>query len=189
MRRKRRNQSVSFKAKVAVAAARGEKILAELAQQYDVHPNRIQDWRGRLVGNPERLFERGVGRNHDTEHQHKELHASRRSLTGHPCVYYRRNGVLNSADPAGLRHAVGDNISRLTRPGDIPRLLRSAEVTLRVVSTLTVRRSLPVRSVRFSQSLGQQHVAHRHQRTPSTSSTRLRRLSREKLLPRGTKQV
>ena len=83
MRRKRRNQSASFKAKVAVAAVRGEKILAELAQQYDVHPDQIQDWRGRLVGNPERLFERGVGRNHDTEHQHKELHASRRSLTGH----------------------------------------------------------------------------------------------------------
>ena len=68
MRRKRRNQSASFKAKVAVAAVRGEKILAEPAQQYDVHPDQIQDWRGRLVGNPERLFERGVGRNHDTEH-------------------------------------------------------------------------------------------------------------------------
>ena len=57
MRRKRRNHSASFKAKVAVAAVRGEKTLAELAQQYDVHPNRIQDWRGRLVGSAERLFE------------------------------------------------------------------------------------------------------------------------------------
>ena len=50
MRRKRRNHSASFKAKVAVAAVRGEKTLAELAQHYDVHPNQIQDWRGRLVG-------------------------------------------------------------------------------------------------------------------------------------------
>ena len=62
MRRKRRNHSASFKAKVAVAAVRGEKTLAELAQQYDVHPNQIQDWRGRLVGDAERLFERGAGR-------------------------------------------------------------------------------------------------------------------------------
>ena len=60
MRRKRRNHSASFKAKVAVAAVRGEKTLAELAQQYDVHPNQIQDWRGRLVGSAERLFERGA---------------------------------------------------------------------------------------------------------------------------------
>ena len=37
MRRKRRNHSASFKAKVAVAAVRGEKTLAELAQHYDVH--------------------------------------------------------------------------------------------------------------------------------------------------------
>ena len=59
MRRKRRNHSASFKAKVAVAAVRGEKTLTELAQQYDVHPNQIQDWRGRLVGSAERLFERG----------------------------------------------------------------------------------------------------------------------------------
>ena len=50
---KRGNHSASFKAKVAVAAVRGEKILAELAQQYDVHPNQIQDWQSRLVGSAE----------------------------------------------------------------------------------------------------------------------------------------
>ena len=81
MRRKRRNHSASFKAKVAVAAVRGEKTLAELAQQYDVHPNQIQDWRGRLVGSAERLFERGAGRDNDTEVQVKELHAKIGQLT------------------------------------------------------------------------------------------------------------
>ena len=81
MRRKRRNHSAPFKAKVAVAAVRGEKTLAELAQQYDVHPNQIQDWRGRLVGSAERLFERGAARDNDTEHQVKELHAKIGQLT------------------------------------------------------------------------------------------------------------
>ena len=81
MRRKRRNHSASFKAKVAVAAVRGEKTLSELAQQYDMHPNQIQDWRGRLVGSTERLLERGTGRDHDTEHQLKELHAKIGQLT------------------------------------------------------------------------------------------------------------
>jgi transposase len=37
----RRNHSPAFKAKVALAAVKGEKTLAELAQQFDVHPNQI----------------------------------------------------------------------------------------------------------------------------------------------------
>jgi len=48
-RRKRRNHSSAFKAKVALAAVKGERTLAELAEQFDVHPNQIQDWKKRLV--------------------------------------------------------------------------------------------------------------------------------------------
>jgi transposase len=40
-RRARRTHSPAFKAKVALAAIKGEKTLAELAQLYDVHPNQI----------------------------------------------------------------------------------------------------------------------------------------------------
>ena len=40
-RRPRRNHSPAFKAKVALAAIRGEKTMSELAQQFDVHPNQI----------------------------------------------------------------------------------------------------------------------------------------------------
>ena len=45
----RRNHSPAFKAKVASAAVRGEKTLAELPQQFDVHPNQITTWRGQLM--------------------------------------------------------------------------------------------------------------------------------------------
>ena len=45
----RRNDSPAFKAKVALAAVKGEKTLAELAQQFDVHPNLINQWRARLL--------------------------------------------------------------------------------------------------------------------------------------------
>ena len=40
-RRPRRNHSPAFKAKVALAAIKGERTLAELAQQFDVHPNQM----------------------------------------------------------------------------------------------------------------------------------------------------
>jgi transposase-like protein len=48
-RRTRRNHTPAFKAKVALAAIKGEKTLAELSQLFDVHPNQITDWKGRLL--------------------------------------------------------------------------------------------------------------------------------------------
>ena len=38
-RRPRRNHTAAFKAKVALAAVKGEKTLAELSEQFDIHPN------------------------------------------------------------------------------------------------------------------------------------------------------
>lgn len=48
MRRTRRNHAPAFKAKVALAAIRGDKTLADLAEQFDVHPNQISDWKQQL---------------------------------------------------------------------------------------------------------------------------------------------
>ena len=44
-RRPRRNHTPAFKAKVALAAIRGEKTLSELAQLFDVHPIRSRSGR------------------------------------------------------------------------------------------------------------------------------------------------
>ena len=44
------------KAKVALAAIKGEKTLAELAQQYDVHPNQITAWRAQVLAGAAGLF-------------------------------------------------------------------------------------------------------------------------------------
>jgi transposase-like protein len=48
-KRPRRNHSPAFKAKVALAAVKGDKTLAELAQQFDVHPNQITQRKAQLL--------------------------------------------------------------------------------------------------------------------------------------------
>ena len=55
-RRPRRNHSPAFKAKVVLAAVKGDKTLAELAQQFDLHPNQITQWRSQLLENAAGVF-------------------------------------------------------------------------------------------------------------------------------------
>jgi transposase len=55
-RRTRRNHSAAFKAKVALAAIKGEKTLAEL---YDVHPTQVTAWKAQLLEGASRLFGSG----------------------------------------------------------------------------------------------------------------------------------
>jgi transposase-like protein len=45
-RRPRRNHSAAFKAKVALAAIKGDRTIALLANQFDVHPNTASVWSG-----------------------------------------------------------------------------------------------------------------------------------------------
>lgn len=82
MSRKRRNHSAEFKAKVALAALREDRTLAELAQQYDVHPNQIQNWKRQLVDSAGDVFSRGGQRKAKGEAEQIEaLHAKIGQLT------------------------------------------------------------------------------------------------------------
>jgi len=58
MKNKRRNHSAQFKAKVALAAAKGDKTISELASEFDVHPNQIAQWKKQLLGSIPDIFSR-----------------------------------------------------------------------------------------------------------------------------------
>ena len=47
-RRPRRNHTPTFKAKVTLAALKGDRTLVQLAEQFDVHPNQITSWKAQL---------------------------------------------------------------------------------------------------------------------------------------------
>jgi transposase len=49
MKRTRRNHGATFKAQVALAAVKGDKTLAELAEQFRVHPTQITEWKQQLL--------------------------------------------------------------------------------------------------------------------------------------------
>lgn len=57
MANSRKNYSTSFRAKVALAAVRGEQTLSELSSQYEVHPALIARWKKQLLDGVETLFQ------------------------------------------------------------------------------------------------------------------------------------
>lgn len=80
MRRKRRNHKPDFKAKVALAALKGDLTLAELSEKFDVHQNQITEWKRQLLENADQAF--GVEKSSENaEEKIKELHAKIGQLT------------------------------------------------------------------------------------------------------------
>ena len=80
-RRKRRNHTADFKAEVALAAVKGDKANAELARQFDVHPNLVQEWKKRLVEGAKEVFGGNSAQPLHPHHEVEKLHAKIGQLT------------------------------------------------------------------------------------------------------------
>jgi transposase len=64
---------------VALAALKGDKTLAELSRQYDLHQNQIVDWKNQLLNSAEEVFKGGA--KSEPEIDIKSLHAKIGQLT------------------------------------------------------------------------------------------------------------
>ncbi|MHC1950831.1 IS3 family transposase [Bradyrhizobium sp. UFLA06-06] len=80
-RRPRRNHSPAFKAKVALAAVKGDRTIAQLAEHFDVHPNQITAWKSQLEGSASDIFGPGGGTPATPAIDVKSLHAKIGELT------------------------------------------------------------------------------------------------------------
>ncbi len=80
-KRTRRNHTPGFKAKVALAAIKGDRTLADLAQLFDVHPNQITSWKAQLEGGAADVFGPGNNGSAQPTVDVKLLHAKIGELT------------------------------------------------------------------------------------------------------------
>ncbi len=74
MTRKRRAFGAAFKAKVALAAVRGDKTTAQLASQFAVHTSQVTAWKKQLLDQAAGLFEDGRGRRDESAANEQELY-------------------------------------------------------------------------------------------------------------------
>ena len=81
MRRTRRNHAAGFKAKVALAALKGNKTLAELAQEFDLHANQIVEWKQQMQERAAEVFDGGATDRQPAQPDIKVLHAKIGQLT------------------------------------------------------------------------------------------------------------
>ena len=79
-RRQRRNHAGEFKARVALAAIRGDKTLSEVAEHFEVHPHQVTEWKKQLLERAGEVFD-GPRRRDEPPVDVKVLHAKIGQLT------------------------------------------------------------------------------------------------------------
>ena len=104
----RRKNSAAFKAKVALAAIAGDKTLAELAQQFEIHPNQITTWEQQRSEGVSEIFDKSPVK---PEGGLQALHACDSVNERTPQIDHARSG---SAQP--LQTTLQNSEKKPTRP-------------------------------------------------------------------------
>ena len=131
MKNKRRNHSAQFKAKVALAAAKGDKTIAELASQFEVHANQVAQWKKQLLGSIPDIFSRSRQRDRQKQDEltewlrrqghyvnHKRVRRLMRQM-GLEAVYPRRKRSLSMPDKQHKIYPYLLRDVRITRPDQV----------------------------------------------------------------------
>ena len=128
-RRPRRNHSAAFKAKVALAAIKGEKTLTELAEQFDVDANQITQWKSQLLEDAPGVFGDAKAAPADELVDVKTMHAKIGALALRQESQAALAGIRDKAEPTktpgplvtkGARRVVDLRFFQARAPGANP---------------------------------------------------------------------
>ena len=99
MKRKRRNHSAEFKARVAMEALKGIRPVHEIAAEFDVHPVQVSQWKKALQDNVSSVFERKNARADEREREQKHIERLERKLGQ---VVVERDWLAKKAKQLGI---------------------------------------------------------------------------------------
>ena len=82
MKKQRRKHTAEFKARVALEAIRGIKTLSEIAQEYEIHPVMVGNWKKEMLEHLPELFDKkGARRDKHSDQEKEQLHRKLGQLT------------------------------------------------------------------------------------------------------------
>ncbi|MGA2311840.1 MAG: IS3 family transposase [Xanthobacteraceae bacterium] len=147
-RRPRRNHTPAFKARVALAAIKGDRTLAQLAEQFDVHPNQITSWKAQLESAAADVFGPGGGQAAQPAVDVKSLHAKIGELT-------LENGFFRGRAQQG---GIAERKAMIDRAHDLPIAKQAKVLRISRGSVYYLPRPVPAADLEIMRRLDRLHL-------------------------------